>query len=62
MFEDVRQYVLVNWQTRQQETFNADFFENLKGRYEIVVAEIPVDRLVGAKAKDEVEAAGEPAS
>ena len=62
VFEDVRQYVLANWQTRQQETFNADFFENLKGSYEIVVAEIPLDRLVGAKVKDEVEAAPEPAS
>jgi len=62
VFEDVRQYVLVNWQTRQQETFNADFFENLKGRYEIVVADIPTDRLVGTKTKDEAEAATDPES
>jgi hypothetical protein len=33
--------VLENWQTEQQEEFNATFFESLKSRYEIVIAEPP---------------------
>jgi hypothetical protein len=41
VFEDVRQYVLENWQTEQQEKFNAEFFESLKSRYDIVIAEPP---------------------
>jgi len=44
-FADVRQKVLENWQTEQQEKFNADFFENLKSNYEVVIAEVP-DELV----------------
>lgn len=42
VFDDVRQYVLENWQTEQQEKFNAEFFESLKSRYDIVIAEPPV--------------------
>jgi len=42
---DVRQNVLENWQTEQQEKFNADFFESLKSNYEVVIAEVP-DELV----------------
>ena len=41
VFADVRQYVLENWQTEQQEKFNAEFFESLKSRYDIVIAEPP---------------------
>ncbi|TDJ40635.1 MAG: peptidyl-prolyl cis-trans isomerase [Gammaproteobacteria bacterium] len=40
-FEDVQQQVLENWQSEQQEDFNETFFESLKSRYEIVIAEPP---------------------
>ena len=66
VFKDVQQDVLVNWQTVQQKKFNANFFENLKGRYDIVVAELPADRLIKSPADRKVEgksdAATEPAS
>jgi len=54
LFADVRQTVLENWQSEQQEKFNAEFFESLKSRYEIVIAEPPVDRLIDDRA-DTVE-------
>lgn len=41
VFTDVRERVLENWQTAQQEAFNAQYFESLKGRYEIVIEEAP---------------------
>jgi len=41
VFADVRDYVLENWQTVQQEKFNAQYFESLKSRYEIVIEELP---------------------
>jgi hypothetical protein len=66
VFEDVQQSVLVNWQTAQQKQFNADFFENLKSRYEIVIAELPADRLIDGRTESELEnesaAAAKPAS
>lgn len=46
VFEDVQAAVLENWQQEQREQFNADFLENLKTRYEIVIDEIPVERLL----------------
>ena len=46
VFEDVQAAVLENWQQEQREKFNADFLENLKTRYEIVIDEIPVDRIL----------------
>jgi hypothetical protein len=45
-FEDVQTAVLENWQLQQREKFNAEFFENLKARYEIVIDEIPADRVL----------------
>lgn len=66
VFKDVQNDVLANWQTAQQKKFNADFFENLKARYDIVVAEVPADRLIDGPADTNVEdkaaAAAEPAS
>jgi hypothetical protein len=66
VFEDVRREVLVNWQTEQQEKFNADFFETLKSRYDVVIAEVPADRLIerpaDRRAEDESAAVVEPAS
>jgi hypothetical protein len=41
VFAEVREYVLENWQIAQQEEFNAQYFESLKSRYEIVIEEAP---------------------
>ena len=46
VFEEVQAPVLENWQQEKREQFNADFLENLKTRYEIVIDEIPVERLL----------------
>lgn len=46
VFEEVKAAVLENWQLQQREKFNADFLENLKTRYEIVIDEIPDDRIL----------------
>ena len=46
VFEDVQAAVLENWQFEQREQFNADFLENLKTRYEIVIDEIPAERIL----------------
>jgi hypothetical protein len=41
VFADVREHVLESWQLAQQEAFNAQYFESLKSRYEIVIEETP---------------------
>ena len=46
VFGDVQAAVLENWQFEQREQFNADFLENLKARYEIVIDEIPAERIL----------------
>ncbi len=46
LFEDVRDVVLQNWQVEQQGTFNEQFFESLKSRYDIVIDDLPGDRLI----------------
>ena len=46
VFEDVQAAVLENWQFEQREQFNVDFLENLKTRYEIVIDEIPSERIL----------------
>ena len=46
VFEDVQAAVLENWQFEQREQFNEDFLENLKSRYEIVIDEIPTERIL----------------
>ena len=46
VFEDVQAAVLENWQLEQREQFNTEFLENLKTRYEIVIDEIPADRIL----------------
>ena len=45
-FEDVKAIVLDNWQIEKREIFNADFLESLKSRYEIVLDEIPAERIL----------------
>ena len=48
VFEDVNQNVLADWQKAQQEKFNADFYENLKSRYDVVIAEPPAGKVLEA--------------
>ena len=56
VFADVRSLVLANWQEEQRERFNAQFFESLKSRYEIVIEEIP--DLPGGRGKADTRANG----
>jgi len=62
-FEDLRQQVLKDWHEQRREQFNANFLESLKSQYEIVIDELPADRLLDAQMKTsgenaiEVEAA-----
>ncbi len=46
-FAKVRHLVLKNWQFDHQEKFYQDFIDNLKNSYEIVIAQIPKDRVLG---------------
>jgi len=45
-FEVVRERVLEDWHTVKREEFNAQFLESLKERFEIIVEELPADRLL----------------
>ena len=58
--ENVKDRVLEDWHTVKREEFNAEFLKSLKGRYEIIVEELPADRLLDAqiKATDQGAAAG----
>jgi peptidyl-prolyl cis-trans isomerase C len=51
VFEKVEQSVLEDWQKDQQERFNADFYENLKNRYDVVIAEIPAGSVLEEPSK-----------
>lgn len=51
VYEDVKAAVLENWQLQRREEFNADFLENLKSRYEIVIDEVPADRILEVSGK-----------
>ena len=66
VFEDVQATVLEDWHAVQREQFNADFFEALKNNYEIIIDEVPADRLIGDPAatisKDETGTGEAPAS
>jgi hypothetical protein len=46
VFDEVKPLVLENWHIEKREKFNADFLESLKNRYEIVIDEIPADRIL----------------
>lgn len=45
-FEVVRERVLEDWHTVKREEFNQQFLESLKERFEIIVDELPVERLL----------------
>ncbi len=51
-FEDVRDAVLADWQEQQQKEFSAEFFDNLKTRYEVVIADPPEKALLQVPGKD----------
>jgi hypothetical protein len=66
-FSDVQERVFEDWQTEQQDNFNAAYFEGLKNRYEIIVntekPETLSDVAVDAEADIEANAIeAEPAS
>ena len=46
VFENVQARVLEDWHAQKLEQFNAEFLEALKGGYEIVIEEVPADRLL----------------
>ena len=60
LLENVQARVLEDWHAKKRDEFNAEFLNSLKARYEIIVDELPVDRLLEAQieaAKDEVGSA-----
>lgn len=48
VLEDVKATVLEDWHTVQRKKFNTAFFEALKDNYEIIIDELPADRLIEA--------------
>ena len=48
-FRNVQARVREDWQLKKLEEFNRQFLENLKGRYEIIVEELPADRLLDSQ-------------
>ncbi len=51
VFDEVRDSVLDNWTVAQQEQFNEQYFESLKGRYDIVIEDVPSSSVLGAQAR-----------
>jgi len=62
VFEDVQARVLEDWHTQKREEFNTEFLESLKDRYEIVIEELPADRLLDAQIEATKEKAAEEAA
>jgi len=63
-FVDVRDKVFAIWQEKQQKKFNEEFYDNLKASYDVVIAEVPEDRILnvaaGAKNSGKSQQATEP--
>jgi hypothetical protein len=59
VFENVQARVLEDWHEEKREQFNADFVEGLKSRYQIVIEELPADRLLDGQMKASGEDANE---
>ena len=57
-FGTVQARVLEDWQAKKREEFNAEFLKSLKERYEIVVEELPTDRLLDAQIEAARQEAG----
>ena len=60
VFAEVRDAVFENWQLERRTDFNAEFLENLKSRYEIVIDEIPADWII--ENRTDAELTGVPAT
>ena len=63
--EEVNEKVLEAWHEEQRESFTAEFLENLKKRHDIVIDEVPAERLIEvpkAAAKEESATEVKPAS
>ncbi|MBT8049005.1 MAG: peptidyl-prolyl cis-trans isomerase [Xanthomonadales bacterium] len=56
LFEDVQARVLEDWHAEQREQFNTEFLESLKSRFEIVVDEVPTERLLAEPVSENDEA------
>jgi predicted ABC-type ATPase len=50
-FAKVQDRVLEDWHEVKRDEFNTEFLESLKSRYEIIVDELPADRLLDAQIK-----------
>ena len=63
-WEKVKATVLESWNKENREKFNAEFLEALKKNYEIVIDDVPADRLIDGDAgkKKEVKTEGEESS
>ena len=59
VFEDLQARVLDDWHALKREQLNADFVKSLKSRYQIVIDELPADRLLDAQMKTNAEDAVE---
>ena len=57
-FGTVQARVLEDWQAQKREEFNAEFLKSLKERYEIIVEELPTDRLLDAQIEAARQEAG----
>ena len=51
VFADVQARVLEDWHEEKREQFNAEFLASLKSRYQIVIEELPADRLLNGRTK-----------
>jgi len=51
VFEVVRARVLDDWHAQKRKQFNANFVKSLKSRYQIVIDELPTDRLLDDQIK-----------
>lgn len=59
VFENVQARVLEDWHEQKREQFNADFLDSLKSRYQIVIEELPADRLLDGQINTSAEDASE---
>ena len=57
VFAEVQPQVLENWQKAQQEEFNETFFESLKSRYDIVIAEPPAGAVLEVSSDSDTQTA-----
>jgi peptidyl-prolyl cis-trans isomerase C len=62
VLENVQARVLEDWHAKKRDEFNVEFLDSLKGRYEIIVDELPVDRLLEAQIEAAKDEAAEPDS